>query len=172
MGPICPKCNLGTWVEIGGGVFQEQTEGFPVYHPNIEAREGATVDIVCDLEVNDIPLHNGHAERIKMMHFLQHLPIQRARYILKDCYRVLRKGGSLFIMVGDMENVFSQALKEGLTPHCAGCIWGEQEHQYDFHKWGYTVNSLIEELKNAGYTNIAYQGHYNPWEFSIRCVKP
>ena len=177
-GPACPKCGLSTWVEIGGGTLFDMTEGIPVYHPNIDAQEGARIDIVCDLEVNDIPLHDEHADRIKAMHFLQHLPYARAKHFLKDCFRVLKPSGSLFLMVGDMEWVFKEILKENQEnldlPYGLGfCVWGEQEHKYDFHKWGYTFNSLKKLLEICvGFTNIQHRGHYNPWEFMVEAFKP
>lgn len=171
-GPKCPECGVSTWIEIGGGTLFDRTEGIPVYHPNIDAQEGDRIDIVCDLEVNDIPLHDGHAERIKAMHFLQHLPFRRGRHFLKDCFRVLKPGGSLFLMVGDMEWVFQQVLKKGLDHGLAECIWGEQEHKYDFHKWGFTFDSLKKELEAAGFINVQHQGHYNAWEFKVIAFKP
>lgn len=171
-GPKCPVCGLSMWVEIGGGTFQERTEDIPVYHPNIDAREGTTVDIVADLEVEDIPLHDGHAEIIKMMHFLQHLGFNRAKYILNDCLRVLKPGGQLFVMVGDMEFFFRTTLKEGLQHKWAMGIWGEQEHKYDYHKWGYTFESLSSLLRKVGFINIQHRGYYNPWEFKVEAVKP
>lgn len=171
-GPKCPKCGRSTWVEIGGGTLFDMTEGIPVYHPNIDAQEGVRVDIVCDFEVNDIPLHDEHADKIKAMHFLQHLPYERAKHFLKDCFRVLKLGGSLFLMVGDLEWVFKQILAKGMEHGLAECIWGEQEHKYDYHKWGYTFATLKKELEEVGFVNVQHRGHYNPWEFMVEAFKP
>lgn len=170
-GPACSKCGLSTWVEIGGGTLFDQTEDFPVYHPNIDAQSGSRVDIVCDLEVNDIPLHDEHAERIKAMHFLQHLPYERAKHFLKDCLRVLKPGGNLFLMVGDMEWVFKEILTKGMTQGLAYCVWGEQEHKYDYHKFGYTFSSLKALLEEVGFINVKHRGWYNPWEFKVEAFK-
>lgn len=167
----CPICKHGTWIELGGGIFQENTEGTPVYHPNIEARSGKTVDIVCDFEVDDIPLHDGHAARIKMMHFFQHLGVKRARELLQDCHRVLKPDGLIIIMVGDIEYLCQKILQDGLEEWLAMSIWGEQEHQYDFHKWGYSFETLSAELTAAGFDSIAHRGHYNPWEFLVTAVR-
>ena len=170
--PLKCSCGRYTWIELGGGTFQEDTEGLPVYHPNIEAREGATVDIVSDLESGKVPLHDGHAERIKMMHFLQHLPIKWARELLKDCHRVLRPDGLIIIMVGDIEYLCQKVLEDGLEEWLAMSIWGEQEHPFDFHKWGYTFETLSNELVAAGFDSVTYRGHYNPWEFLLTARRP
>ena len=171
-GPICNLCGRSTWVEIGGGITQNETEGIELYHPNIDARFGPMVDIICDLEVNDIPLHDEHAEKIKMMHFLQHLGCLRAKFILKDCFRVLKSHGSLFIMVTDMKWQFAKSLEMNMRYEWTVGIWGEQEHKYDFHKWGYTFESLKVALEEAGFINVQARGYYNEWDMMVEAYKP
>ncbi len=170
---ICVTCNKLNKIEIGGGTFQPITEGIDVFHPNIDARPGKTVDIVLDLEKNDLPFHDNHAMTIKGMHFLQHLNYFRIKSFLKDCYRVLVPGGNIFLMVGDIKYLFRKALEEGgMDYKITSGIWGEHEHAFDYHKWGFTFESLKEFLKEAGFINIMHKGYYNEWEFMIEGFKP
>lgn len=162
--PICPKCHRSTWVELGGGSAET------AYHPNIDAIERPGVDIVRDLR-KGIPLHDNHADRIKGIHFIQHMGLFGTPRILEECHRVLKPGGSLYLLVGDMRWVFERILEEGFHVSFSECIWGEQTDDFQYHTWGFDFDSLSAMMKEAGFTNIAHRGHYNPWEFRIEGYK-
>lgn len=163
--PICPECGLGTWVELGGG------EAYHSYHPNIDGRAVEGVDIVHDLR-KGIPLHNEHAHRIKSIHCIQHLGRDGLRFILKECLRVLKPGGSLYIMIGDMRWAFQKILEEGFTDQWLEFVWGEQMHEFDYHTWGVDFSYMKNLLEEAEFVNIIDRGHYNPWEIKLEGFKP
>src|SRR3989304_901068 len=90
--PMC-ECGLSTWVELGGG------EAPGVFHPNVDIRLLPGVDVVHDFRTGSLPFHDEHAERLRMLHVLNHFPLVNARKILRECMRVLRSDGRLTIMV-------------------------------------------------------------------------
>lgn len=157
MGPLCPTCGLSTWVELGGGPHPSN------YHPNCDLRAIPEVDIVCDLN-KGIPLHDGHAERLKAIHFLQHLRWPEVVPFLKDALRVLKPGGSLFIFVTDLDYVFERVQREGFTKFTRECIWGEMEHIGDFHQCGFNQQSMIDVLLETGFNRVEFLGWCWPWE--------
>lgn len=58
-----------------------------------------------------IPLDDGTVDFIYNSHFLEHLTLAQANYFLSECYRTLKKGGVLRIVVPDMENIAREYLK-------------------------------------------------------------
>jgi SAM-dependent methyltransferase len=165
--PTCPDCGQSTWIELGGGPAHD------TYHPNVDIRPLPGVDVVSDLEKSPLPFHDEHADRIKMIHVINHLRADTAVRVLKDCLRILRPGGSLFIMVTDIEFVMKRILEDGMRDCWLTCIYGTRGNTYeaDFHYWGYTQESLSMLLKTIGFTDVKLCGHMNPWEFRIEARK-
>jgi 2-polyprenyl-3-methyl-5-hydroxy-6-metoxy-1,4-benzoquinol methylase len=167
VGPICSICGQSMWVELGGGNSND------AYHPNVDVRAIPGVDIICDLSKGVIPLHDGHADKIKMIHLINHLSAEAGEKILNECLRILRPGGSLFIMVTDMGFVLKRIIADGMVDEWTTCVWGTRGNTYDadFHLWGYTESSLELLLKKVGFVDISRLGHYNAWEFKMQAMK-
>lgn len=168
-GPRCNICGQSTWIEIGGGPIAAD-----VYHPNLDIRPGSNVDIVCDFEKEKLPFHDGHAERIKMIHVINHLTAVSAEKLLRECFKALRPMGSIYIMVTDIEFACRRILEDGPLDPWTTCLWGTKGNTYDadFHKWGYTKKSLSDLLVKTGFSCVEDKGPYNAWEFKMEAWKP
>lgn len=167
VGPMCPDCGLSRWVEIGGGAAKD------AYHPNIDAITDANVDIVADLESGTLPFHDDHAERVKAIHALQHLSRDGARAILHETHRILRPGGSLYLMIGDGEFIADRLRVDGFHEAWLNCVFhGPALTEQGFHRWMWTYETMKAELEAAGFTEIGHRGWYNSWELKIECRKP
>jgi predicted SAM-dependent methyltransferase len=46
-----------------------------------------------------LPLQNSSVQKIYSSHFFEHLPYNDMRKVLKECYRVLKKSGEIYIVV-------------------------------------------------------------------------
>lgn len=171
IGPTCKDCGWSTWVELAGGPSDD------VYHPNIDKRPLANVDIVHNLE-EGIPFHNGHAQKLKMVDVINYLTQEGARVFLRECFRVLAPGGSLWLRTVDLpwvcemvtrDKVPYQGWLEALfhSPDTADGPLGE-----GFHRWGYSFESLKAELEAAGFVRVEHKGWYNRWEFKCEAFKP
>lgn len=166
-GPLCDQCKMSMWVELGGG------KAVDVYHPNIDRLSVDGVDIVHDLMAGTIPLHDGHAERIKVVHLLNHLSLQAARSVLRECVRVLRSGGLLFVMVTDLPFLLERLCEEGLVEHWLEGLYGTTKTDESMaHHWGYGFSELKVELESAGLVDVTHAGYYNRWEFKTTAVRP
>lgn len=55
------------------------------------------VDIVHDLNTIPYPLKDGEFDAVTLFHVLEHL--ENTIEVLRECYRILKRGGSLFIKV-------------------------------------------------------------------------
>ena len=141
-------------------------------------KPGPNVDIVHDI-TQGIPLHDNHATRLRSCHCLEHLPFRSVEPLLKECYRVLRSGGSFWIEVPDLDFFFERIREEGLIATSEpnplawmDALWGQQKDESDFHRSGFTFNYLSSLLEGVGFVLIRHKGWDNPWEFKVRCFKP
>jgi len=166
-GPLCPQCGLSTWVELAGGPSDD------AYHPNIDKRNLPNVDIVHDLR-NGIPLHDGHATRIKFIDVLNYFTQDEARALLREVYRVLAPGGSFFLRVLDLPWVCERIVKDGAVQPWLEAIYHSPDtaEEEGFHRWGYSFESLKKELEDAGFINVKFMGYYNRWEQKVEAFKP
>ena len=166
-GPICEQCGLSRGGEIGGGPAED------VYHPNVDIRGGAGVDIVCDFEQESLPFHDGHAVRVKAIHSLQHLSRDGMRRVLCECYRILSVGGQVIVMIGDGDFILERLREDGLFEGWLACVFhGPNDNNgFGYHKWLYNFDSFKAELELAGFRDVAHGGVYNSWEFHCTAVK-
>lgn len=166
-GPWCSICQVSTYIELGGGASPKS------YHPNLDAQKLPEVDLLVDFEKGKLPFHNGHAQRIKGIHFIEHISREAARKILRECYRILSpSGGSLFFLVSDAEFVIDRLKEDGICEEWLNCIYHAPYETPDgFHKWTYSFNTLKAELEAAGFVGVTHKGYYNRWEFYVEACK-
>jgi SAM-dependent methyltransferase len=89
------------------------------------------IDIVCDLA--HVPLEDETFDIILCLQVLEHVPDPLS--IVKELYRLLKKGGLLLITV----------------PQC----WGEHEEPYDFYR--FTRYSLSDIFETAGFKKVSIE---------------
>ena len=162
VGTPCPTCGVSTWCEVGGG------DNIDAYHPNLDIREIPGVDIVHDLEGGTLPWHDGHADRIKCVHAMEHISHAAGQYFLREAHRVLRPGGSLYLMICDLDFVLERLREEGLVWWWMTSLFHDEGiTPGGFHRWGYNWLTIKQELEDAGFTNVAVAGRWNQWDLGV-----
>jgi len=141
---------------------------------NIDVRPDVKPDMVIDLEgelLRRFP--DESVEEILAKDFIEHLSWRRVEEFLRDCYRVLKRGGKMYIQCPDLEAI---ARKVILNPNYRyGDLEGWKAISYwvygsgdygppSFHKAGFTIPTLrkllesigfiVERIQNDGGTNI------------------
>ena len=153
-------------IELGGG------DG-PQYHPNYDARPFPQVDKVVDL-ADGLPfLPDSSVEGIFTSHTLEHLDRKQGLFLLKECFRVLMYRGWLKVIVPDMRYIVNAYQLEGkLTHRQYELLYGQQNHQYDYHKNVFDQSSLREALLAAGFeTDKITSFTRNPDEVCLLAIK-
>jgi SAM-dependent methyltransferase len=156
------KLNLGCGLDKRNGYI------------NIDVREEVKPDLVIDLEKEFLKrFDNESVDEIIARDFIEHLSWRIVEDFLKDCYRVLKKGGRMYIQTPDLEAIskkviLNQDFKYGdLEGYKAISYWVYGSGDYgneSFHRAGFTIPTLkrllekigftIEDIKNDGGTNI------------------
>jgi ubiquinone/menaquinone biosynthesis C-methylase UbiE len=140
---------------------------------------------------------DNSVEEIWMGDFFEHLLRLKAKFVMKECCRVLQPGGRLRISVPDMAIAMPLWLAHETQHECAPqfvngkplftddfghglyvCIWGDQDEKYqinsipDSHKSGYTEKSLKNLMKSSGFSKTDRISIHGTWyELAIDAYK-
>ena len=145
-------------LNIGAGPFGE--EGWV----NIDMFKYKNISFTYDCR-KSIPLKNNTVSLIRCEHVLEHMDKEyEAKVFLKECHRILNKGGIIRIIVPDIEK-FIKAYYEkdwkvvGINQEVKG-EWQEADilthtfRQGGEHKFGYDFKALAYLIEACGFTDI------------------
>lgn len=130
-----------------------------------------------------LPFSDDTIDVIYSSHMLEHLYLEEAKRLLKECHRVLKPGGIVRMVVPDLQSIVmeyvsrrtngtaaagSEQLNPGdqvnarlmlrsSQPPSGGWIYGTYSAVKDFHshKWMYDADSLISHIRAAGFTEVS-----------------
>ena len=153
-------------IDIGGG--EHTKEGFKnvdKYHP--------PADFIAD--VIDLPFDDASIEEAHSKHMFEHLPKRDVKKAFSEVYRVLINGAKFTVIVPDMEwCAVNWAISTDKKGRSLDWIYGGQIYEGDFHKTGYTLDTLSFFLEEAGF-NIIEKKKYMDFDFQalhIEAIKP
>jgi ubiquinone/menaquinone biosynthesis C-methylase UbiE len=119
-------------------------------------------------------------------HVLEHLYLEDAQKLLKECKRVLRPGGVIRLVVPDLRSMAASYLKNknggspspsekiaaadmlneklgfrNPAPPSGNSVFKFYSQWKDFHhhKWMYDSDSLIHYMENAGFAEVGEKGY-------------
>jgi len=170
----------GLNIELGGGMFPTKIRGEDQDDfISVDTFNWPTVDVVADLK-NPLPFPNGCAANIFSREVLEHLPYNVLPDVIRECFRVLRPAGRLYVCCPDFEAIISLydkkcrcVVHDVADPECNHCkgralvsedywranLLGNQIDygdggMNDTHKNQITYPHLEGLLKNTGFVNI------------------
>lgn len=130
-------------LHLGSGKIRK--EGFI----NIDIDPETNPDKVFDLN-KDLDYKDNSVDEILASHLLEHLH-RNSLGVLKDWYRMLKKGGKLEVRVPNLEWSAEQIINKRLDNWVLQVIYGEQSNKYQIHLTGFTVERLRNLLVRAGF---------------------
>lgn len=107
-------------------------------------------------QVDDLSIFpDEYADLIYASHVLEHLSYHDVPRVLREWYRVLKKGGILRISVPDFDKIIKIyfAEQEDITA-IIGPLMGGQDHPFNFHKAVFNEKYLKELLLSSGYRQV------------------
>ncbi len=122
-------------------------------------REGYTgVDPFVDTDIQApmwaIPLPDNSVEEIYSSHALEHIGKREVVPTLKEWARLLKVGGVATIEVPDLEWCIRNWLWRKSTDWHLDTIFGNQEHEGEYHKTGFSSDILAGYVREAGLTML------------------
>jgi predicted SAM-dependent methyltransferase len=113
------------------------------------------LSIVADMGY--LPFKFNSVTNIVSIHSLSEIGYRKGVSCLKQCYSVLKPGGSIVIEDTDLVKSFIQFSSDAHL--LASNIYGDQKvieqgNDFYFHRWGWTGEEVAKELRNVGFTSI------------------
>lgn len=135
-------------LEIGSGT--KPKEGFL----HFDIRNIEQTDIVGDAE--NLPFDDFSFKEVFLRFFLEHLPRNKAKKVLFEIFRVLKKNGKVEIIVPNLAYFCKLFLTQtGQKKEWAlNKIYGFEKYEEDHHFFGYDEETLKNFLKETGFKKI------------------
>lgn len=89
-------------------------------------------------------------------HVLEHLGRNEAIPVIHKLACLLKLGGVLHVFVPSLEWACAQIIRGVANPAVWHHLWGSQETEFEFHKWGYTSPQLQATLRRNGGLEIIH----------------
>jgi predicted SAM-dependent methyltransferase len=135
----------GLCLNIGSG--DQKIDGYinvDPYNPNSDAPWFA----------NKLPLRDCSVAMIKSYQTIEHFEHEQMPEILREWFRVLKPKGELHMNTPDIIGSCELVTKSPTQPWLLARIFGNQSHDGQFHKWGYTPQELSMLVGMAGFANV------------------
>lgn len=116
-----------------------------------------TVDVVPEMHPDfcapmwEIPLPDNSVDEIFTTHALEHVAKNKVVPTLREWYRILKPGAKAEIQVPDLEWCCRNWLEHLTNDWHMDTLFGNQEHEGEFHKTGFTANLMYQYLQQAGF---------------------
>lgn len=120
---------------------------------NIDAREEVKPDRVDDV----FKLETFEPETVDLIyasHVLEHADFKEAKQALQRWFTLLKPNGILRLAVPDIEKVCAAVLYLKDMTYLKSAFWGSQRHAFDYHKSGWTFETLKENLLSVGFSDV------------------
>lgn len=145
---------------------------------NVDIRPDVKPDMVLDLETTFLRCFRDNTfDEILAKDVIEHISWRLVGDFLRDCFRVLKPGGKMYIQVPDLEAIAKKVI---LDPNfkfgelegwraISYWVYGGQEYKENTHKAGFTIPTLkrlleeigfvVDKIENDGGTNIVCHAH-------------
>lgn len=135
---------------------------------NVDVRREVNPDLVWDMEKTPYPFMENTFDLIIMRDSLEHVSFRKIDDVIKECHRILKPNGKLFIQCPDLEAIAHKVIlnpaRNGDYKAISYWVYGSQDYPENSHKSGFTIKSLknlleshgfkVDSIRNDGGTNI------------------
>lgn len=154
-GTKIPKKGEKLILDIGAGFGTRQYIHDQGKVIRLDLDESCKPDIVADWSA--IPIDDQFFDIVHACHALEHISFRKALMVLKEWSRVLKIGGTMDLIVPNLQwaakNILDDTLEKGEKDKADRTMWvlySEQLTNNDYHKAGYTPEILKRLLMQVG----------------------
>jgi predicted SAM-dependent methyltransferase len=138
-----PKCDVeGLKLNIGSGV--DKLDGYI----NIDKYDSSAD---ANFDIFHLPFANNSIAQIVAYQVFEHLSRKEGALALAEWHRVLKPNGNVVMTIPSIEDVCKKVLEDPNNEWMLAHMFGNQDHEGQFHKWGYTPKSIFRVLAFAGF---------------------
>jgi predicted SAM-dependent methyltransferase len=140
---------------------------------NIDSRAECDPDIVCD--IRRLPYNEESVDRILASDILEHVGRLEIEAVLKEWYRVLKKGGLLIIKTPNVDTIIEAYQMQRIPfEEFIRKMYGGQEYPGNYHYVGFKPSHLASVLEIIGFKILKIENILGGDDWSnmgIRCQK-
>lgn len=134
-------------LELGGG-------DRPQFHPNLDIREGPSVDIVADLN-EPLPIDSESYDGVFSQFLMEHLRLSKVRGFISEVHRILKPGGTAVIITANLlEQAKALIEREEWNDQLVGMIFGDNDYPENTHRCGFSPQYAIKLFREAGFHSV------------------
>ncbi len=139
-------------IELGGG-------DKPYFRPNLDVREGPTVDIVADFN-KKLPIDDNAYNGVFSCYCIEHISWRNVRQFLAEVFRILKHGcKAVFITANTKRQMEWVLAQEEWNDDSSSIIFGDQNYDENTHRNSLCPEYAIKLLTEAGFTNTIVLPH-------------
>jgi len=143
---------------------------------NVDIKAIPGVDVVTDI-TRGLPFRSESVDEIASCGTLEHFSRSELETILREFFRVIKKGGLLKIGVPDLQRIIN-AYALGTIEHevVNQYLYGRGKDAYDLHRMAFDFEGLFGLLKDTGFSRIrkvpyAFPFHIPSLMMQVECCK-
>lgn len=152
-------------LDVGSGQYRRKDESWTTVDKFVQADLQA--------EMGNLPLKDDSVAEIWSGHALEHLPRADVIPTLQEWFRVLETGATCTILVPDLDDMARKWLYYGM-PALVN-VFGSQVHEGEFHKTGWNLKGLCEDLEFVGFSireaESVWTSDYNQQSLHVVAMK-
>lgn len=118
----------------------------------------------------EIPLPDASVEAIWAEHCLEHIPMAKVPPTLKEWHRLLRPDCRAIVSVPNLDYVAKYWLTGGDRAWAEMMMFGNQMHEGEFHKCGFTAALLRADLEAAGFKVLRVEIRWTHSQETLQAV--
>jgi len=130
-------------LDIGCGSPDKTMQGYTGVDPFVDTAE-------VQAPMWRLPFEDSSVSAIICSHALEHIAKDMVVPTMMEFARVIKPGGKIEIRVPNLKWCVEQWLKMGGNGWELDCIFGNQDHEGEFHKTGFTRDILVAAVKRGG----------------------
>jgi predicted SAM-dependent methyltransferase len=112
------------------------------------------VDLVCpaDIQGDFRDLDFAGVREVQMKHMLEHISWRETDQVLRHIRSWMADGGRLIVEVPDMDAILKLGTEH---PLWFKYVYGDQSHDGEYHRAGFTLVMLYDALHQSGWRNVS-----------------
>lgn len=147
---------IATTIKLNLGARDKHIPGFT----SIDIGYGGMIDSFPDGNITmDASNLFGYADHsvaeIYASHIIEHFSHNDTLKVLKEWFRVLQRGGILYLAVPDIRRAVEIYMKHGMNDWIVKWLWGGQEYALAYHYTGFDFPRLKGLLLKAGFSEAS-----------------
>lgn len=144
---------MNKWLNVGAGRVDNPTLDLgEVEWTRLDGDADANPDIVHDFRQPFPDDMTGKYDGVIMSHCLEHVSWREALVVLDNVMQVVKPGGYLLLIVPSLEWACDQVLRGNFDFAVMGSFYGGQTTEWDYHRCGFTKDTLITACQRVGLT--------------------